>query len=399
MRVVVAHNFYQQPGGEDGVFHDECALLESKGHDVVKLERHNSALRDGGASRVGLAIGTVWNRDAYREVRRIIRDTRADVLHAHNTLPLLSPSAYHAARAEGAAVVQTLHNYRMMCAGALFYREGKVCEDCLGHRFALAGVRHGCYRGDRAATASVAASTSWHWLAGTWTRTVNRYIAMTEFGKSRFVAGGIPAERIVVKPHFVRDAPEAGTGDGDYILFVGRLTEEKGIGVLAQAWERQSQRQRSNLRLSIVGDGPERASLERLCSRDERVTLHGQKEPAEVLNMMRRAVAVVVPSTWYETFGRVVTESLACGTPVIVSDIGAIAELVEDGVTGFRFQPGDADALANRLQWLADNREALSIMRTAARAAFLSRYTPEANYPQLLSVYESAIDDARSDDG
>ena len=395
MRVVVAHNFYQQPGGEDGVFYDECALLEANGHDVTRLERHNSALQDGGMSRLSLAVGTVWSREAYGEVRELIRETRADVLHVHNTLPLLSPSIYHAARAEGAAVVQTLHNYRILCAGALFYRDGRVCEDCLGSRLATAGIRHGCYRGNRAATASVAASTSWHWMAGTWTRTVNRYIAMTNFGKSRFVAGGIPEERIVVKPHFVRNAPKAGEGDGSYVLYVGRLTEEKGVNVLARAWAQQH----SDMKLRIVGDGPERAALESLANSHGGshgdVVLHGQKTPEEVLELMGRAVAVVVPSTWYETFGRVVTESLACGTPVIVSDIGAIAELVDDGVTGFRFKPGDAEELASRLQWVADNTAALPAMRSAARAAFKSRYTPDANYPQLMKVYESAIEDAR----
>ncbi len=388
MRVLVAHNYYQQAGGEDGVFHDETALLEEHGHDVLRYAVRNDEIE--GASRFGklaVAAGSVWNRKAYRRMRSTIRDHNSEVVHVHNTLPLLSPAIYHAAHAEGAAVVQTLHNFRILCAGALLYRDGRVCEDCIGKRFSLHGIRHKCYRESASASAAVATSTAFHWIARTWTQTVDRYISMTEFGKSRFVAGGLPADRIVVKPHFVRNAPGRGVGDGDYFLFVGRLTADKGVHTLLDAWRRQT----SGKRLLIAGDGPAMAALTDETRGMEGVELLGRQPADQVLDLMRGASAVVVPSLWYETFGRVITESFACGTPVIVSDIGAIAELVEHGVNGFRFAPGDAVHLAETMNWFAANPDGVQAMRDAAFVEYEGRYTPDKNYDQLLSVYESAI--------
>jgi glycosyltransferase involved in cell wall biosynthesis len=391
MRVLVAHNYYQQAGGEDGVFRDESALLEEYGDSVLTIERRNEEIEsEGPIRRIGVAAGTIWNQTSYRESRRLMQEFRPAVMHVHNTLPLLSPSIYHAARAEGVAVVQTLHNYRILCAGALFFRDGRPCEDCLGKRVPLNGIRHKCYRGSTAASTAVTASTSIHRLFRTWTRTINRYIAMTEFGKSRFVAGGLPEGKIAVKPHFVRNAPERGTGGGGYFLFVGRLTYEKGVQVLLEAWSRQ----RSGLQLYVVGDGPESASVSRTAAGLEGVKVLGGLPPDRVLQLMRDATAVVVPSLWYETFGRVVTEAFACGTPVIVSDVGAIAELVEDGVTGFRFPPGDPDALAERLNRFGNSEIATTEMRDAAYGQYQLRYTPNVNYKLLLNVYRDAIEDA-----
>jgi glycosyltransferase involved in cell wall biosynthesis len=394
MKVLAAHNYYQQAGGEDGVFHDETALLESHGDEVIRYSVRNDELREEGIlRRAALAAGTVWNRQSYAGIRRLIRRERPDVMHVHNTLPLLSPAIYRAARAEGVAVVHTLHNYRILCSGALLFRDGHVCEECVGARFAVHGIRHRCYRNSAGASAAVALTTGIHWGLKTWTDTVNRYISMTDFGKSRFVAGGLPEEKIAVKPHFVRNAPPRGNGNGSYFLYVGRLTADKGINVLLAAWRLQ----RSGLRLKIVGDGPERENVQTAAAEMAGVDVLGRMGAADVFELMQGARAVVVPSLWYETFGRVVTEAFACGTPVIVSDIGALAELVQDGRTGFRFTAGNPDQLAGVMNRFGADAAWERPLRDAAYAQYVERYTPDRNYVELMSIYRDAMRDAAGD--
>ena len=244
------HNHYQQPGGEDQVFEVEGALLEAHGHRVLRYTQHNDSVAD--MTRAELAKATVWNTVAYRELRTLIREEQPQVAHFHNTFPLISPAAYHAARAERVPVVQTLHNYRLICPSALFFREGRVCEDCSGKAVPWPGVAHACYRGSRSSSAAVAAMLTAHRVLGTWSRAVDAYIGLTEFARQRFVRGGLPAEKIVVKPNFVHPDPGAGGGDGEYVLFVGRLSEEKGVDTLLKAWKRP----RVRVPLKIVGDGP-----------------------------------------------------------------------------------------------------------------------------------------------
>jgi glycosyltransferase involved in cell wall biosynthesis len=389
MKVLVVHNFYQHPGGEDGVFADEANLLERHGHSVYRYEAHNDEIRDmSGFQRLAAGAGTIWNRNSHRTITDIIRKERPDVMHVHNTLPLLSPAIYHAARDEGVAVVQTLHNYRMLCPGALFYRDGKICEDCLG-KAPLPAIVHGCYRDSTVASGAVAAMLITHRLMGTWTRTINRYISMTQFGKSKFVAGGIPDEKIIVKPHFVNADLQPGDGNGGYVLFVGRLTDDKGIPVLLDAWMRQ----RTDLHLKIAGDGPVRDTVEEACRENPTIEWLGQRNSKEIYELMSKAAAVVVPSVWYETFGRVVAESFAVGTPVIVSRIGAIEELVDSGRTGMHFSPGHGQDLAERFNWLADHPDELKEMRRQARSEYERRFSSDENYRQLIAVYDEAIAD------
>jgi glycosyltransferase involved in cell wall biosynthesis len=384
MKVLIAHNYYQQAGGEDQCVAAETAMLRAYGHEVIRYDLHNDAIK--GMGRLRVALRTLWSRQARREVRDLIRAERPDVVHFHNTFPLISPAAYHAARAEKVPVVQTLHNFRLLCPNALFFREGKVCEDCLGKSVPWPGVLHKCYRGSRSASATVAAMVTTHRVLGTWRKAVDRYIALTEFGRQKFVEGGLPADRIVVKPNFVYPDPGPGRGAGGYAVFVGRLSPEKGVETLLAAWKELG----GAVPLKVVGDGPLAPAVAEAAASGARIEWLGSKRLEEVYELIGEALFLVLPSQCYENFPRVVTEAYAKGTPVIVSDLGAMARVVDHGRTGLRFEPGNPSALIARARQLLASPEALGRMRQEARREYEEKYTAEANHRALLAIYEQA---------
>lgn len=382
MRLLLVHNFYQNPGGEDQVFSAETDLLRGRGHSVSHYTVHNSEV--AGLNPAALAKRTLWNSAAAAEVRAICRSEQADVVHFHNTFPLVSPAAYYAARAEGAAVVQTLHNFRLLCPGTTFFRDGQICEECLGKRVPLPGVRHACYRGSRMASLGVATMAASHRLLGTWDRAVDTYVAPTEFLKSKFLAGGLPEERITVKPHFLPVDPKAGTHRGGYALFVGRLVEEKGIRTMLQAWTALGGR----LPLKVAGDGPLSSLFQRPPAGVEWL---GQQDRAQVATLMQNASFLIFPSEWYEAFGLTILEAFGTGLPVIASQVGAAGELVEDGLTGLHYRSGDGEDLVRAVVWALDHQGEMSAMGERARLEYLARYTADANYHLLAAIYEEAV--------
>jgi glycosyltransferase involved in cell wall biosynthesis len=384
MKILAVHNRYQRPGGEDQVFVDETALLETRNHRVLRYEVHNDQVKH--VNRLTLAKDTVWNTSAYRELRALIRRERPDVVHFHNTLPLVSPAGYYAAKAEGAPVIQTLHNYRLLCPVALFFRDGRVCEDCMGKAVPWPGVVHRCYRGSRAASGVIATMLTVHRALRTWTEMVDVYVALTEFARNKFVEGGLPAGKIVVKPNFVAPDPGRGQGGGGYALFVGRLAPEKGTGTMLAAWDRLGTR----IPLKIVGDGPLKDQVVEAAARRSNVEWLGHRPVADVHALMRKADMLVFPSQWYETFGRVAAEAFAAGTPVIAANIGAVAELVEHGRTGFKFRPGDPEDLVTQVEWALSHSAELRRMREEVRAEFEAKYTAERNYRALMEIYQAA---------
>jgi glycosyltransferase involved in cell wall biosynthesis len=386
MKILAVHNRYQRPGGEDQVFVDETALLETRNHRVLRYEVHNDQVKH--MNRLTLAKDTVWNTSAYRELRALIRRERPDVVHFHNTLPLVSPAGYYAAKAEGAPVIQTLHNYRLLCPVALFFRDGRVCEDCMGKAVPWPGVVHRCYRGSRAASGVIATMLTVHRALRTWTEMVDVYVALTEFARNKFVEGGLPAGKIVVKPNFVAPDPGRGQGGGGYALFVGRLAPEKGTGTMLAAWDRLGTR----IPLKIVGDGPLKDQVVEAAARRSNVEWLGHRPVADVHALMRKADMLVFPSQWYETFGRVAAEAFAAGTPVIAANIGAVAELVEHGRTGFKFRPGDPEDLVTQVEWALSHSAELRRMREEVRAEFEAKYTAERNYRALMEIYQAALE-------
>ena len=386
MKVLAVHNGYQQPGGEDQVFLAESALLESYGHRVVRYTRHNDQVT--GMNRLSLAGNTLWSSGAYQELRALIRREKPQVAHFHNTFPLISPAGYYAARAEGVPVVQTLHNYRLLCPNALFFRDGGVCEDCMGKAVPWPGVVHKCYRGSRAASGVVAAMLTTHRALGTWTKMVDVYIALTEFARRKFVEGGLPAEKMVVKPNFVYPDPGPGEGSGGYALFVGRLSREKGVGTMLAAY--QSLNKRSPLK--VVGDGPLAGKVVEAASRYPHIEYLGYRRPEEIHALMKEASVLVFPSEWYEGFSRVAAEAFASATPIVAADIGASTELVEHGHTGLRFRPGDPEDLAAQIRWFFSHPEEHPRMRREVRAEYEAKYTAQQNYRKLLEIYGAALE-------
>lgn len=384
MRILKIHTYYQQPGGEDQSFAAEVALLQEKGHEVRVLTFHNRDLEV--LSPWAQAAKTLWNGQAYQEVREAVRAFRPHIVHLHNTFPFASPAVVHAAKAEGVPVVMTLHNYRLLCVNALFFREGRVCEDCLGH-LPWRGAVHGCYRDSRPASAVVAGMLALHRALGTWGK-VDRFIALTEFARKKFIEAGFSPPKVAVKPNFVHPDPGVGEGQGGYALFVGRLSPEKGVETLLQAWARL----KGGVPLKVVGDGPLRSRVEAAVGQMEGLEYLGPKPLLEVYRLMGEAAFLVFPSEGYETFGRVAVEAFAKGTPVVAAEIGAAGEVTEHGRTGLHFRPGDPEDLAAKVEWLLLHPEELRRMRREARAEYEAKYTAERNYQLLMEIYGQALE-------
>jgi glycosyltransferase involved in cell wall biosynthesis len=397
--ILKVHNLYQQPGGEDESVRGECALLTRAGHSVTEYSRDNDEIAKYTLiEKASLGPRTVWAWDSCDQIRALLRAKKPDVAHFDNTFPLISPAVYYACREAGVPVVQTLRNYRLLCPAATFQREGRVCEDCLG-RSPWRGVVHGCYRDSRSATGAVALMLSVHRWLGTWSKLVDRYIALTEFARTKFIEAGLPAEKIVVKPNFVFSNPidgnpqssiEIGKPSSGFALFVGRLSPEKGVKTLLAAWRRLGNR----IPLHVVGDGPLRAELE-ACARQHYlpdVFFHGRLNPEQTLAAIKRSRFLVFPSEWYETFGRVAAEAFACGVPVIASRLGAMEEIVADGRTGLHFTAGNSDDLGAKVEWAWTHPVEMAAMGRAARAEYEAKYTPERNYAMLMGIYDRTLE-------
>jgi glycosyltransferase involved in cell wall biosynthesis len=390
MKILLVHNFYKSDGGEDVVFRSECELLRAAGHDVTTYTRSNNEIGSYGLwQRASLAPRTLWARDSYKELRRLIISSRPDVVHFHNIFPLISPAAYLACREAGVPVVQTLHNPRLLCPGATLYRNGTTCEICSGTAIAWPAIRHRCYRNSRAETSAVAAMLALHRVLGTWNKQVDRYIVATEFFSERFARAGLPRDKIRVKPHFVPRSRQPGNRSGEYALFVGRLAAEKGVGTLLRAW-----RELSATPLKVRGDGPLLSVVESAAG-DPHSQIEWVPRVSDdgLIRLFQGAAVLVWPSEGlYESFGLVAIEAFACGIPVIASNLGAMAEVVRDRVTGMHFTSGDAPDLAAKVEWAWGHRGEIRAMGDAARIEYESRYTPERNYKLLIDIYEEAIE-------
>jgi glycosyltransferase involved in cell wall biosynthesis len=381
MRILMVHNRYLQRGGEDVSTVTEMGLLRDAGHEVVLLEESNERVAELG--RIATAARTVWSREGRSKVRHALDDGRFDVMHVQNFFPLFSPSIYGAARKAGVAVVQSLRNFRLICPAATLYRDGAVCELCVGRRVAIPGVRYACYRDSRAATAVVATMSATHTMGGTFARGVDLFVTPSDFARDKLGEGGWDTSRIVVKPNSVHPDPGPGPGGRD-VLFVGRLDQVKGVRTLLDAWRESS----LDVSLLIAGDGPEMPVVESAAADDSRIRVLGRLSPSQTYTLMGRAAFVVVPSLWYETFGRVVVEAYATGTPVVVSSLGALPELVNEGVTGLIVEPGDAAVLRGAMERMVETAPA---MRPAARMTFEARFAGPSNVAALESVYRRAI--------
>ncbi|MGO9087456.1 MAG: glycosyltransferase [Terriglobales bacterium] len=392
MKVAIVHNSYQQPGGEDFVFDQERQLLQAKGHTVVAYHRSNFEVESyTGLKRLGLAQRTIWAGDTRRDFAELLRREKPDLVHVHNTFMIISPSIYAACREAGVPVVQTLHNFRLFCPAGTFFRDGKVCEECVDHGL-VRSVQHACYRDSVSATAVTALMLAVHRQAGTWTNGIDSYISLTQFSRSRGLRAGLPAEKVFVKPNFVHPDPGMGTGTGEYAVFAGRLSPKQRVTTILDAWGRLAG-QGLSIPAWIVGGGPERSELEAEAEQRKltNVVFKGQLPHPETVAAIRGARFLVFTSQWYENFPLTIAESFACGVPVICSRLGAMQEIVEDGRTGLHFTPGDPDDLAAKVEWAWNHPERMRAMGQEARSEYEAKYTADKNYEQLMNIYRHTL--------
>lgn len=380
MRILICHNSYQQRGGEDSVVEAEAELLRSNGHDVEIYSRYNDDIK--AMSALSVAAQTVWSGRTIDEVSELIGSFCPDVIHVHNTLPLISPSIYWVASKYGIPVVQTLHNYRLACLNGLYLRGGDVCEDCAGV-LPWRGVVRRCYRDSVAASAILGSMLALHRGLGSYRNKVDCYIALTEFARNKFIEAGIPEGKVRVKPNFIstgslekESEPPLKKG----AIFVGRLSREKGIETLAAAWRHLE------VPLRVVGDGPSAEKISHI--ERSQIELLGMLDRKQVFQHMRRSSFFVMPSEWYEGFPMVILEAFSQRLPVIASCLGSMAEIVEDGVTGLHFEAGNAEDLAEKVRWMNEHPEECRQMGINARKVYEEKYTPEKNHKLLMAVYK-----------
>ncbi len=387
MKILQLHNHYRIPGGEDAVVRRERTLLEEHGHTVIALERSNAETAGWPAWKQARWLSqSFFSIESYRRVRDLCRRERPDVAHVHNVFFLLSPSVYYALDHEGVPIVQTCHNFRFLCANALFYVGGQVCERCKGGNYTHA-VLHRCYRDSRVQSLMMAATLAWHRYAGRWWDRIDAFIALSEFSRQKLIEGGLPKDRLFLKPNFLHAKRIPLFGGEDYAVVMGRLQEEKDVQTAIEAFQHLT-----DLRLLVLGDGP---LLEPLKALTQRLGLHhvefrGFVSGEERFDILRRAKLLILPSRCYENFSVSVLEAYAMGKPVVASRIGAIAELVEDGVTGLLFEPGQPADLAQKIRQLVHDPERILQMGWAVHARFEGRFTADTNYRLLMTIYAAA---------
>lgn len=392
LRILVVHNRYrsEQPSGEDNVVDQEVELLREAGHRVDRFERRSDEIAGMSLPRKALVpLGVPWNPAARSALADRLRRERPDVVHVHNTFPLLSASVVDACRDAAVPVVATLHNYTQVCPSGTLYRDGSVCTACVG-KLPVPAVRHGCYRGSPVQTVPLALSflaNKRRWWSG-----VSRFLCISDAQRKTLVANGMPAELLAVKYNFVGDTDERRSGTGEHLLYLGRLTVEKGVELLMAAWDRVAAAGGLGVPLVIAGAGPLADRVSAWAAARHDVRFVGRLDAARSRAAVAKSVAVVVPSRWLETFGLVVVEAMAAGVPAVVAGHGSLAELVSDGVTGLTHTPGDAGSLAEALGRVV---RAPSSLGLAARERYEHEFTRAVGLANLLTHYRQVIEEDR----
>ncbi len=385
MKILIVHNYYQLPGGEDDVVANEKALLASHGHDVRIHACRNDDIQSV-RDKIEIAWHSTYSTGARERIATEIRDFAPDIVHVHNYFPLLSPSIYDACVEAGVPVVQMLHNYRLICPGGQLTRNAAPCEMCI-HGAYHWGVIHKCYRDSFLGSFVVARMLWTHARRNTWAEKVTCYITPSHFMKAKFIDVGLPADKIHVKPNFVPENPNLPPLDMNAPrrsgLFAARWSREKGVHLVLQAWEGL------DYPLRIMGDGPLAAMVREKAPPG--ATLIGWRPMEVLIDELRRAEFLMMPSTWYEGFPVMLALSLANGLPIIASRLGAMEEVVQDGKTGLLFTPGDAADLREKVTWAFEHPEQMREMGRNARADFDQKYSADANYAILMDIYETAI--------
>ena len=394
MRILMVHNFYGSgsPSGENQVFYQEKNLLMKNGNEVESFTTSSDSILNQG--KKGLLIGalsTPWNFKMAKRIYNKVEDFKPDIVHVHNTFPLISPSVFHSI-SNRAARVLTLHNYRLFCPAAIPMRNGKLCTDCIDQKSVLPALHYGCYRNNHLATIPLALNIWLHRFLNTWKNQVDGFITLTEFQKNTMIKAGLPSAKVHVKPNFYPGNPPTIQWEKreNAVVFAGRISQEKGIGTLVRAWLEW----RGNApELKIVGDGPLRSSLERMASTQPecKITFLGQVSSKEAEKNISKSKLLILPSECFEGFPMVIREAFAFGTPVAVSNIGPLPFIVKEGINGVVFEPHNIVSLQTSIQKLWNSPKKFKRLGDGAKKSFLKNYTEETNYQTLLNIYKSAI--------
>ena len=394
VHILMLHNRYQYAGGEDSSTLAEIEVLSQFGHQVTLIEKHNDEIQEYSTlEKLNLFFKTAWNSQEYYKARSRLQEIQPDLLHVQNFFPLFSPSIHAAAQSLNIPTIQHLRNFRLGCLNSYLFRNGKVCEACVGKN-PWRGIAYRCYRNSSPASLAVWNLLTYNRWRRTWEKDVDAFITPSQFAANKLIEIGIPADRLYVKPNVTPDPladqtippfPQQPT-----FLFIGRLSPEKGVMTLLKAWEKLTEPQ---WQLKIVGDGEQREALEQFVQEKALTNVHflGYQPKAQVIEQIKQATAIVVPSQWYETFGRVVIEAFACGRPVLVSNLGALAELVRDHETGFLITHDSVEQWVEFLRWSGNHLLEMEKMGKKARMIYQRNYTPEVNYQQMMSIYQEIL--------
>lgn len=389
MKILICHNYYQDRGGEGQTVIADKELLESRGHNVIVFSKDNREISGCGyLQKFKLFFSSFFSFSVYKQVREIVKDQKPDVAHIHNIFPLISPSIYYVLKKHNIPVVQTVHNYRFLCSnGLLLDNKGRICERCKSGNFFNAIFKK-CYRDGYLQTTMMSLVLFLHRKIKTFVNKIDVFISPSEFLKRKLIEGRIPESKIVVEPHFIKCEEIKPSYEFDnYVVFIGRLSREKGLFTLIDAVKGLS------LKLKIIGAGPLEGALKKKM-KDEKignVKFLGYKKGNELKYEIEKTMAIVVPSEWYEVFGRVIIEAFALGKPIIGAKIGGIPELVENGKIGYLFRSGNFVELKNKILAFCENKDMITIMGKKARRFVEENFNPEKHYQKLMEIYQVAI--------
>lgn len=389
MKILVVHNRYKNRAGEDSVFDQEVSLLQNNGHQVKTLIADNSDILSKTIwQKIQLALNTIWSRKSYKKTTQYLDKFKPDIVHVHNFLPLLSPSIFYACKKQNIPVVQTVHNYRLGCPPATFFRDGKVCELCVQKNL-LASIYHRCYRNSCIQTTIVAMMLQIHRWLGTWNNVVTAYIALTPFVKQKLIEIGIDENKIHIKPNFIQNI-EPNLKEptfGKYYLYVGRLVEEKGIHILLEAYQNAN----SQYPLMIIGSGELQQIVKEAAQTNPKIQYLGQQPRDIALQYMQEAIALIFPSIWYEGFPMTILEAYSQSLPVIASDIGSMSYIIIEHKTGFLFPYNDSDSLLKKIKKIEQNKAQWLNVKMNTSKLIDSQYLAEINQETLINIYNKII--------
>lgn len=383
-KILIVHNYYQVSGGEDTVVANEKKMLEDNGHEVYMYTRHNNEIKSMGIlGKLRLAFETIYSFKTVKEIKKVIRENKIDIVHVHNTFPLISPSVYSAANDCGIKVVQTIHNFRLLCPAATFTCNGGICEKCLsgGLKFS---VKNKCYRNSRVHTFIVALMLKINRIIGSYNK-VSKYIALTQFSKQKLEIL-IPKDRIAIKPNFMDRKTEETImiNDRKYFMFLGRVDNLKGIDILLDSWKNIKEE-----KLIIVGSGPEENRVKNYIydNKIQNIDFLGYMNKEEAIDILSRAKALIIPSQWYEGLPMTLVESFSMNIPVIASKLGNLENLVNDGVNGLLFEFNDKYDLINKVNKVRNDKEFALKLSMGAKESFEELYSEKVNYKILMNIY------------